>query len=53
MAVNHEIPKCSCGKFMALKHTTEDRFGNTVYVYYCDNEKCGNNKLIQVIEPKK
>lgn len=52
MAVNHSIPQCSCGNYMKLKNTYEDRFGNEIYVYYCDNRNCGNNKEVEVVEGK-
>jgi ssDNA-binding Zn-finger/Zn-ribbon topoisomerase 1 len=53
MGVKHEIPKCpKCGKYMTLKNIEEDKIHGDNYVYYCDNENCGNNKVIKVVEGK-
>ena len=57
MSVKHErIPRCwECNRFMVLKNTYEQGkiVVEEVYVYYCDNPKCGNNKKVEVLESRK
>ena len=43
-----DVPKCSCGVLMKIKHEGKDKNGNVFYIFYCANMNCKNKELIQV-----